>query len=778
MSSLFIATVLRLRWLLILLSLLCVVLAGFGMQRIVVLSDYKSFIDPQFPGMIELEEVEALFTENNRLLIAVAPDDGMVFKADTIQLIQHITEQAWLAPFLSRVDSITNYQHTEVEGDELIVGSLFADGEPISQPVLDFAQAITQRDPEIKHTLISSQLHVAVLNLTFEFPDSVTGSAATQQSVQHIYQLIEASKLAYPGHRIYVTGPLTVDYALGKYGNEDNATLIPAMLALMALILLVMTQSLSNVIAAAIVVVATGISTMGLLGWIGWTIDPGSALSPIVIMTLAVADSIHIIEGFQKALRQGLDKIAAVASSIRENIVPVFLTSLTTVLGVITFTFTDLLSLQRIGISVALGVTIAFILSVTLLPAVLSLLPAKVVAERLRSRLFSCIGEITIRHYRLITVLSLLVAVTLMALAPLNRFNDSPAAMLASYTPERQGVDFFEQNVSGITNLDVAVFSDIPGGVNNPAFLARIEQYVDWQMAQAETDHINSLTNTYKRLNQNMHGDDADWYKLPDQQPLAAQYLLLYEMSLPYGLDLNNQLDADKSAIRLSVVVNGGDSQLVYENKVRIQQWFASHAPELRVMVTGSITLVSEMSYVHLIPSMMKGGVVAILMVSLVLMFALRRFKLGLLGMLANVVPVTMGYGVWYLLNGQVNFIVASVAGVCLGVVVDFAVHFLSKYQRQRNAGDSPEQAIRATFASTARPLWTTMVVLVSGFWLLMLSAITLNFSMGCLTGIIILLALAFNFFTLPALLMLFDNKPLPVRVALSGTDTQASVSS
>ena len=231
-------------------------------------------------------------------------------------------------------------------------------------------------------------------------------------------------------------------------------------------------------------------------------------------------------------------------------------------------------------------------------------------------------------------------------------------------------------------------------------------------------------------------------------------------MSLPYGLDLNNQLNLDKSAMRMTVILKGGDSQLVVETKWAIEEWFANNTEGLEVDITGTTPLLAELSYVHMIPSMMKGGMIAILMVSLVLFVSLRRFKLGFIGMLANMIPVAVGYGVWYLLDGQVNFVIASVAGVCLGVVVDFAVHFLSKYQQKRNAGGDTESAILYAFSKTGRPLFTTMVVLVSGFGLLMLSPITMNFSMGCLTGIVIMLALAFDFLMLPALLMMLDKQP------------------
>ena len=754
----FLLSILRFRWLVIILSLVFVIIAAKGLERIVIVTDYKSFIDADYPPLLQLEEIEAIFSENNNLLIAVAPGDGVVFKPETIALIQQMTDRLWLLPHATRVDSITNYQHTDVEGDELIVGDLLLDDEPITALLLERARRVAQNEPTLKHNLISERFDVAVISIIFDVPDDIGANEANEQIILAVNELIDNYRADHADTVFHLTGMLTVDYALGKYGKQDTATLIPGMLALMAVVLLVMTRSLSGIVSAAAVVIFTGIGTMGLLGWTGWIIDPGSAISPIVIMTLAVADSIHVIEGMQHAMRQGMAKQQAIRQSLKDNFLPVFLTSLTTVMGVITFTFAELPSLRRLGLTVAVGVTIAFFLSVTLLPAMLSVLPMKVKPKRAGSTIFNRIAEVSIHHYRIIIVAAVTISVLLISLIPLNKFNDSPSAMVATYTVERKAVDFFEDNVSGIIKVDVVIFSDIPGGVNDPEYLVTVDKFVDWLRDRSSVDHVTTLTDTFKRLNQNMHDNDPAWYRLPEQQDLAAQYLLLYEMSLPYGLDLNNQLNIDKSAIRLTLILGRSDSQQIVETRWAIEEWFAANAADLRVAVTGTTPMIAELSYVQMIPSMMKGGVIAILMVSLVLFVALRSLKLGFMGMLANILPVSMGYGIWYLIDGQVNFVVASVAGVCLGVVVDFAVHFLTKYQLARNAGSASEDAIRFAFAKTGRPLWTTMVVLVMGFWLLMLSPITMNFSMGYLTGIVILLALIFDFFVLPALLMAFDR--------------------
>lgn len=754
----YISAILRYRWLVVLGSLLFIFVTVQGLGKIKIVSDYKSFIDPEFPPFIELEKMEEAFTENQNLMVAVVPANGDIFTAENIALVQMITDRLWLVPHVLRVDSLTNFQHTEADGDDLVVGDLFPMDEPVSDELLKRGRAFAPTEPRMVKNLVSEDMSAGVVSALFAIPDGIEAQEANTQILAAVDQILADAKALSPDTKFYKAGVVPIDHSLGKYGQQDNATLIPGMLLLMAIILLVMTRSISGVVSASGVVVFTGIGTLGLLGLKGWTIDPGSAIAPIVIMTLAVADSVHIVEGMQNAMRLGAAKMDAIAQSLRENFLPVFLTSLTTVMGVATFTFAEMPSQVRLGVTVALGVTLAFVLSVTMLPALLAILPMKTPTVRSRTTVFDKVADFSIKHFKSIVVVSVLLTLVLGSLIPLNRFNDSPSAMLAKRTPERQATEFYEENISGIIKIDVAIFADSEGGISDPEFLNRVDDFVAWARSRDNIDNVATITDTFKRLNQNMHGGDPAFYVIPESRELAAQYLLLYEMSLPYGLSLQNELTQDKSGLRMTLILSHSDSEKIVKTKWAIQQWFATNAPELNAVVTGATQLMAELSYLHMIPSMLKGGIIAILMVSLVLFFALRSLRLGILGILANMAPVVMGYGIWYLINGQVNFIVASVAGVCLGVVVDFAVHFLSKYRRERKAGYDTDTSIRKTFAKVGRPLWVTMIVLVSGFWLLMLSPVTLSFSMGYLTGIIIVLALLFDFFALPSLLKMFDR--------------------
>lgn len=751
---------LRYRWLVIFLSLIFCVLTWSGLGGIVERSDYKAFVDPDYPGMVQLDEVEQLFGENNNIFITVAPSNGDIFTAENLAMIQALTEAAWQLPFAQRVDSLTNYQHTRVDGDNLIVNDLVPDDEPISAELIATAKQVAPSQPILAGLFISNDMAVSSINITFQFAYQDVLSVEVGEAGAAALALLETFRADYPNTAFQMSGSVAVDYISDVYHAQVSHQLTPAMLALMTCLLILTLRSLWGTVCTVMIVVLTGSTTMGLFGWFKLEIDGLSAISPIVIMTLAVADSVHIILGVLNGMSLGKDKIAAIKYSIELNIAPVFITSLTTVLGVITFTFTDFPPLKKLGLIIAVGVSVAFVLSVTLLPTLLSLAPLKPLQHNTkRNHVFVAAGEFIIRHYRKILPACVLVSIGLSALIPRLVIDESMSKIFEPQTETHQAMAFISEHLSGSTSMDVAILSDKAGAINDPEMLSMIEAFSHWARSQPEIKHVTTITDTIKTLNQNMHQDDAAWYALPSNGDLAAQYLLLYEMSLPYGLDLNNQISLDKTGTRLTLMLDDISSAELVELKRRTLAWFKQYPPTTRVMATSMQSLMAEISYVHLLPNMFLGGLIAIFTVSIVLFVVLRSWKYGLLGMLCNIVPITLGYGYWAIHSGVLNFASAAVAGVCLGVVVDFAVHFLNKFQRGVHLNHSVEDGIRCAFDKVAAPMWTTMLVLAAGFWVLTISPFGVVSDLGLLTGVVIVIALLFNLVALPALL-LFISKP------------------
>ena len=261
-----------------------------------------------------------------------------------------------------------------------------------------------------------------------------------------------------------------------------------------------------------------------------------------------------------------------------------------------------------------------------------------------------------------------------------------------------------------------------------------------------------------KRLNKNMHMDDAEFYQLPDDPELAAQYLLLYELSLPFGSDLNNRIDVAKSATRLTVVLRSLSARQQRELDARAQVWLGSNAPSLLTEASGVSIVFAHLSQRN-IDSMLVGTLIAMGLISLILLLVFRNMRLGLLSLIPNLIPLVMSFGLWGYLVGRVGLAASVVAAMAFGIIVDDTIHFLSKYIKARREGESPPEAVRSTFRVVGQALWTTTAVLSAGFLVFASSGFEVSWSLGLLVTLTIALALLADFLLLPPLLMFIDRK-------------------
>ncbi len=752
------AFVVRRPWLTVIVTLLLIAAAASGIGRLGFKNDYRMFFSPDNPQLQAFEALQNTYTKNDNILFVLAPKDGRVFSRETLQAVRWLTGEAWKIPYSIRVDSITNFQHTRANGDDLVVEDLVEKPEALSDAQLVEKQRIALAEPLLRNRLISPDAAYTGVNVTIQLqekkPTEVIEAAA------YAKRLAAELKRKYPDIDLYLTGMVMMNNAFPEASQQDMKTLYPTMFLLILVIIGVLLRSIPGTLTTGLVIVLTILATMGLTGWAGVELSPPTTSVPVVIMTLAVADCVHLLTTFLHHLRSGLGKAEAMMESLRINLGPVFLTSITTTIGFMSLNFSDAPPFRDLGNMAATGVLIALVLSVTFLPALMQILPVRAtIGEGNGSRAMDRLADFVIRYRdRLLWGMGALVIV-LVAMVPRNELNDQFVEYFDKSIPFRTDTDFVTEHLTGIYLIEYSLSAKEPGGIADPEYLRYLDAFANWLRKQPEALHVNTLSDTLKRLNKNMHGDDPAWYRLPEQRDLAAQYLLLYEFSLPFGLDLNNQIDVDKSATRLTFTLKTLSTKQLLALEERVQRWMKDNLPPYMRAVGTSPSIMFAHIGARNIRTMLTGTTVALFVISLILIVALRSLRIGLLSLIPNLVPMGMAFGIWGLIDGQVGLALSIVSGMTLGIVVDDTVHFLSKYLRaRREQGLDAEQAVRYAFHTVGTALWVTSVVLVAGFGVLALSHFQLNAGMGLLTAITIACALLADFFLLPPLLMKFGE--------------------
>ena len=742
----------------ILLTVVLVFTATSGAKNLVFKSDYRVFFSEENPQLTAFESMQKIYSKTDNVAFVIAPANGKVFTPETLSAVHKLTEASWQVPFSSRVDSITNFQHTWSEEDDMIVEDLVLDPELLTAADMPRLKEIALAEPLLLNSTISPDAHVTIVNVTVQLP-GIDPVAEVPQVVSKVREMREQFLSENPDMQVYLSGLVMMNNSFAESSLKDNATLVPIMFGVVILGMILLLRTFSGTFATLMVIIFTITSTMGLAGWTGFFLTPPSASTPIMVLTLAVADCVHILTTMRYEMRQGVTKNKAIADSLRINFQPILLTSVTTAIGFLSLNFSDSPPFRDLGNMVAVGVMLAFVFSMTVFPAMLRLLPIKIAkTEENSSDVMHKLSEFVIKKRRILLPSMSVIMIAVVMLMPQNKLNDDFVKYFDETVPFRQATDFMQANMSGMTTMEIAVKSGEASGINAPAFLNTVGDLTDWLRAQPETDHVSSLSDTIKRLNKNMHSDDPEYYALPSDRELAAQYLLLYEMSLPYGLDLNNQLNVDKSATRVVATLKNLTSIEQIGMEQRVNNWFAENAPQFEVEIASPTLMFAHIGQRNIV-SMLIGTSVALVLISILLGFALRSVKFGLISLVPNLAPAAMGFGVWYLVDGQVGLALSVVAGMTLGIVVDDTVHFLSKYlHARRDRGKDSAAAVSYAFSSVGSALWITTFVLVAGFMVLAQSTFKLNADMGLLTGITILIALVVDFLFLPALLLKLDS--------------------
>jgi hypothetical protein len=750
----------RTRLWLVLACLAVIVVSAIGAPRLSFTNDSRVFFSEDNPERAALERLEQSFDVAQTAVLALAPKGGiaagsvngalspaaLVALADTVR-------QARDLPDIATIDSPLSTPLPRWKAGRLEVAALL-DTDEVSPG--DLARRI-RSEPLFRNWLVSDDGNVtaAMLNLALPAGDD----AAVERSVAAIKEMITRLESAHPEFELYLTGPVVGGATFGEATKRDMRTIMPAMAALVLVLLVLMLRSFGAVIGTLAVILAATLTAMGIAGWAGFVLNPGSAAAPSVILTLAIADSIHLVLGARQAMARGLDKPAAIAESLRVNLWPIFLTSATTAVGFLSMNASVSPPLRDLGNITAIGVTAAFIYSVTLLPALLYVLPLGGKGRAaIEQKIMAALGAYIVRHRWALFGAMGVVALGLGAGVSQIDLDDRFGEYLDSRYEFRRDTDFVAQHLTGLDSIEHALPSGGPGQVGDDEYLRALDGLGAWYRAQPGVDYVASLAEMVKRLNQARHGEDPDYYRLPASG--AAALLNEYAGAAPAG-SAAALVDNSFAVSRLSVIVGGHSSRQLRHLAAGADGWLADNAPQYFGPATGLALMYAHVSGRN-IEAMLISVAAALVLISALLVFALRSPLLGALSLLPNLAPAVIALGLWGWLVGDLGLAGSVVSAMTLGIVVDNTIHFLNKYLAARRGLSLPAPAaVRYAFENAGGALTITAIILAAGFAMLSLSGFKITSSLGALTAITLMVALVADFLFLPPLLIwLAGEKP------------------
>ncbi len=741
-------------------------LAAYGLNFVQFDADPNLYFSEDNPHFQRIKEMQHDYGRVNTVTFVILIKEGELFTRENLAIVEELTFEAGKLPYSQRVDSLSNYTYTWSKNDELFVEELIQDAKNLSDEQIQKIKHFALTDAATVNRLASYHGEVALVNLLARFPteDRINSELYLAREARKLAALLEKK---YPHIDILMTGKVITNATVNNTVYKDTVILIPLMFLVIFGMLIIFLQSFLSVLAIGIVTISACISAIGLAAHFGTIMNLLSFTSINIIITISIAHCVHIIVCFLQAYRQGQSKLNALAESYRINLQPIFITSLTTILGFLSMNLSDMPPAHDLGNITALGVFIVTVLSLTMLPALIMMLPISNTNKKKTSISHSnmdIFSDFLVRNHYQILIGSILISTIMLILSTQNIINDSFTENLKKPSQVRLDNEVIDHYFGGFYNIEYSFKADKNSSISDPKYLHALDDFTLWLRNQPEVKNVYSYSDVIKRLNKNMHGDNPDFYRIPDTQEEAAQYLLLLEMSQPADSGMSHYILPDKTATKLIVALPSIDSLQMIELTNRFQQQITKTLPEHMFYPGSGLSVMWAYLGGEVLTSSIKGSLFALLLISIILTFIFKSIRYGIISIIPNIFPMGIGYGIWYLYNGFLDTSQMMVLCITIGIIVDDTVHFISKYLRgRRELNYNSEDAIRYTFHRIGAPLWITTAVLVSGFSILMFSSFTPNSNLGILTAIILLAALTLDFLLLPSLLLWLDktkNKP------------------
>ncbi|MEQ9450428.1 MAG: MMPL family transporter [Pseudomonadales bacterium] len=738
------------------LTLLVGVAVGWGIQFTTMDAGYSAILSEDDPYKVEVDEATEDFPPSTSVLFAfeAKPD---VFTHRALAAMNELTERYSEVDGAIAIGSLLNRRlndaHAERYDRDYLVPAL--DG--LTEADLAQIRALAVDDEDLTKSILSPDGDMALAQIKFKAPGD--DQASRLDVARSVIALRDSLREAYPDVDIYVLGGVLFELDSYNATIDDRILLFPLVVGLGVVLLWFCLKSLSYAVTLFVIAFATIALTVGTYGWLGIPLNQISSLGPLVVLVIAIADGIHIVSVYAQGLHAGMNRIEAMRDSMRINIQPITLATITTSMGFLSLNYCSSPGIYGFGNIIAIGVCWAFVVTLTLLPMLILLLPTNKVPKPLGVKHFiEWVTElVATRGNALFWGSTVLIVVTL-ALLPLNRLDFDRYSFVDEDSDFHHVMEAMREKIGNDQSLVYSIDSGEYYGITQTEFLEQVDEFSRWVESQPEASFVASYTDYLRGRNKAEHDDDEAYDVLPTDQLQVIDYLVGYQLIQEIEPSLEPIFNTDYSAIRLSVgTSNLSNGELLAFND-RIDAWIAANVQDKYRVLHGDNSILFARQDKNITRELMEGFTVSFILITLTMLIGLRSVRYGLLSIMPNLFPATIVFGFWGVFIGELNPYILMLFSISIGLVVDDSVHVLSKYISARREGSKPEEAVSYSLDKAGSAITITTLCLAIGTVILIFSN-TFHFqNVALLLTPIIVVALLLDLFFLPPLLVKFDR--------------------
>ncbi len=711
------------------------------------------FLPKSQPSVILEDELREVFPESDVLVILLKSPD--LYSDAFLKSIESAAQAIVADEKVERVINVTEMEHISGTEDGFEVESLLGANKRkmIVDPLKRYTYAyndITARD-----LLVSSDPEFMALVVR---PVKVETTAARIEIYNHVIAVMQASDLWT--HVAGIGGAIPREIEQYKSMLSDNMMFVPGTMIIGLSLIWFLFRRLMAVVIAGLVTGAVVNSTMLFFVVFDTPYTMISSMIPPLLAALTTALLVHFYNSLRTASAYSYESDNRVAYALKEIKKPAVFTALTTMLGLLSLGMSPIPPINVFGYIAAAGVFISMLLVLYVVAPIFSVFDKKSWCCTTQKKGFLDVVlqkavHIAIRKAGwVITIICIGLVIGSGYIFKVNAetnmmkyFSDDHPLTLSTH--------LIEDKLSGVMSLDVVFYGDGRDSLKKIANLKQIENFQQWVSKLPQVDKVNSLVDTIKQMHLSFHLNDKQYDKLPDNDALISQYFFIYD-----GKDIYELVNREFDQTRVTLSLNEHNSGKIRDFLAQLDTYLQSHIKGIKWDIGGEARLFAEQDRL-LISGQVYSLFIAIILIFAMMLLSWRNTGQAVLTMLPNLSPIIGIFILMGIFNVYLDMATAMISSVAIGIAVDDTIHLFHGYRKRVKQGSGVIHSLLHSYYKSGRAVMVTTVILCSQFLLLTFSEFSPTVHFGLLTATGMIMALLFDLFLLPALIVvLYYKKP------------------
>lgn len=733
----------------VMIGVILIITAAFAsfVPRLTTDTNFKNYMDKNDPTVQAMDRAEDRYGSQDLFMIAVENYSG-IFNSETLTKISQMQADFEKVTGVDKVTGPLNAQVIIGTEKTLNVGPAAPNEEvPATPEAMAAYRARVMASNTVRGYIIASDGKAAVISIKLKL-DADDVVAAKQ-----IAGIVDKYNTS-PDH-IYITGLPYMNFVLTESMGKDLKILLPLVILIIIIVLYFSFWSLRGVILPLLVVSLSAVWTLGLMAMFNVPITIISFILPVILMAIGIAYCIHVLNKYYEEIAAGADRRTAVIETGLHMVSPVSMAGLTTVAGFLSLMNSFLIPQRQFGVFTGLGVFAAMLLSLVLIPALLAVLrvPKKKIHGNKNgalTRIFSAFERMIVRHRWIVIITSVVVFGVFLAGLPFLRIETSEKEFLGADSPVVQAIDVMDRHFSGSEQVMIDIDTGHRDGLKDPAVLDQVVELQKFLESKGVKKTI-SIADMVREMNQKFHADDPAYYVIPRDRKLVSQLLLLFTFQ---GGDLGNMALGDFSAGEVMGLYSSSGSSQQVKLAREVQAYLAQHfTGTTHAEMVGS-TQVSSRMFSRIAMSQITSLGTSILASWLIVSLLLGSVVAGLISLIPIAFTVAINFGVMAYSGTPLDMSTLMVSSIAIGIGIDYAIHFISRFRRETMSGESAESALQRTIQTTGRGIAYNALALALGFAVLLFSSFKGTSNFGLLIAMTMVISALSAFTIIPAILV------------------------